>query len=216
MARMERRGVVGVLVLAVVTGVSSMLGGCGVSQKKYDAAVSENNELRSRVDQLEQQNRDQASRLSENNARDSGDNYTQPRTGGGARTARQPADDGDFHAGPGGTMVAKISGDVLFDSGSANLKPTARKTLDRIAGEIKKSYSGRGIRVEGYTDNDPIKKSKWGTNEALSQARAESVRDYLTGKGISGSRMDAVGYGSSKPKGTKAASRRVEIVITAN
>lgn len=195
------------VVLATLTGLSTLLGGCsGVDKKKYDLAVAEAGELRERNAQLEEQSRNQAARIAELEAR-SMDMGAPPRAGGGGGRGG-----GDFQPGPGGTMVARISGDVLFDSGSATLKATAKKTLDRIAAEIKRDYSGHTIRVEGHTDSDPIKKSKWGSNDALSEARAEAVRSYLATKGIS--RMSAVGYGSSRPKGTKAASRRVEIVIT--
>ncbi|MBK9189018.1 MAG: OmpA family protein [Phycisphaerales bacterium] len=204
----------GIVALALMTGISTMLGGCsGVDKKKYDLAMQEAAELRERNAQLEQQNRDQAARLAEAEAakQNQGDMWADAGgdigAGGGGR--------GSFERGPNGTMVAKLSGDVLFDSGSATLKSTAKKTLDRIAGEIKSNYSGRAIRVEGHTDTDPIRKSKWPSNEALSEARADSVMAYLASKGISSSRMQAVGYGSSRAKSTKAASRRVEIVILA-
>jgi chemotaxis protein MotB len=71
------------------------------------------------------------------------------------------------------------------------------------------------VRVEGYTDSDPLvkTKAKWGSNEGLSEARAESVRAYLISKGISSGRVSAVGMGAAKPKATKKDSRRVEIVV---
>lgn len=196
--------------LALVTGLSTMLGGCsGVDKKKYDLAMQEAAELRERNAQLEQQNRDQAARLADMEAnKPQGDMWTDSGNDMGSGGSR-----GSFNPGPNGTMVARLSGDVLFDSGSATLKSTAKKSLDKIAGEIRSNYSGRGIRVEGHTDTDPIRKSKWHSNDALSEARAESVMSYLASKGISSSRMNAVGFGSSNPKSTKAASRRVEIVI---
>ena len=110
-------------------------------------------------------------------------------------------------------MVAEVAGDVLFASGQATLKADAKKKLDSIARELNGRYSGNDIRIEGHTDSDPIRKSKWGSNEALSKARAEAVREYLQSKGVSGGRMSTVGKGSSEPKGTKAASRRVDIII---
>ncbi len=94
------------------------------------------------------------------------------------------------------------------------LKSTAKKELDQIASRIKREFSGASIRVEGYTDSSqPNKmKARFPTNEALSEARAESVRAYLASKGVNNP-MSAVGYGSAKPKSTKAASRRVEIHV---
>jgi outer membrane protein OmpA-like peptidoglycan-associated protein len=110
-------------------------------------------------------------------------------------------------------VVITVAGDVLFASGQTTLKPDAKKELDKIARDLQGKYSGHRIRVEGYTDSDPIKKSKFPSNEALSQARAESVEKYLISKGVSSDRISAQGMGSAKPKATKAASRRVEIVV---
>lgn len=112
--------------------------------------------------------------------------------------------------------VITVAGDVLFSPGSATLKPEARKELDALVKTIKTQHSARSVRVEGYTDSDPIKKSKWPSNEALSQARAEAVRDYLMSKGVSSGRVTAMGMGSAKPKASKKDSRRVEVVIVEN
>jgi len=122
-------------------------------------------------------------------------------TGGGARPQ------------PGRDVVIEVAGDVLFASGQTTIKPEAKKELDRIASRIKNSYAGHDIRVEGYSDKHPIKKSKFASNEALSEARAQSVEAYLVSKGISSSHITSVGKGSTKLKATDAASRRVEIVI---
>lgn len=116
----------------------------------------------------------------------------------------------------GTSEVLHLAGDVAFPSGSVNLTPAAKKELDTLAKKLKSTYAGRSIRVEGHTDSTPIKKSKYGTNEALSQARAEAVRSYLASKGVSSNRIEAVGYGSAKPKATPAASRRVDVVVLAD
>ncbi len=112
--------------------------------------------------------------------------------------------------------VFHLAGDVAFPSGSVNLTAAAKKELDTLAKKLKGTYAGRNIRVEGHTDSTPIKKSKYGTNEALSQARAEAVRSYLASKGVSSNRIEAIGYGSAKPKATPAASRRVDVVVLAD
>jgi outer membrane protein OmpA-like peptidoglycan-associated protein len=139
-----------------------------------------------------------------------------------AASAQSPAFNGDWGGGSGGSTrgnrsgreeIFVVAGDVLFDSGQATLKSSAKKELDRIANRIKSEHSGQRVRVEGYTDTDPIRKSKWGSNEALSEARAEAVRNYLVSKGIPSSRVSAVGMGAAKPKATKKDSRRVEIVV---
>lgn len=106
-----------------------------------------------------------------------------------------------------------LAGDVSFASGQASLKSEARRELDTIASRLKRDHPGAEIVVEGHTDSDPVRKSKYGSNEALSKARADAVREYLASKGISRNRIDTVGKGASEPKGSKAASRRVEIVV---
>jgi chemotaxis protein MotB len=137
------------------------------------------------------------------------------------RPAPPPLDNGgDF--GPGTTtrrdqadLVVEVAGDVLFDSGSIVLKPTAKRTLDQVARRIMSDYSSNTIRVEGYTDTDPLKKQKgkYKDNEELSAERALAVERYLVGRGVASSRVYSAAFGPAKPKGSKKASRRVEIVI---
>lgn len=117
--------------------------------------------------------------------------------------------------GPGNRSEIRldIANDILFDSGSATLKPAARRSLDRVADVIRQRYSGRVIRVEGHTDNDPIRRSNWKTNERLSSERAMAVEAYLVERGLNNSNVYTAAFGASRPKSTKAASRRVEIVI---
>ena len=113
----------------------------------------------------------------------------------------------------GADVVVGVAGDVLFDSGKVDLKSSARQTLDRIAGVINSQYAGRQIRIEGYTDTDPIRKSQWKTNERLSAERAMSVEAYLVSKGVDNNRIYSAAFGSAEQRGSKAQSRRVEIVV---
>lgn len=112
-----------------------------------------------------------------------------------------------------GTTTVTLPGDVFFDPGKAELKTSAKPTLDKVAAALKKEYGGKTVRVEGYTDTDPIKHSKWKDNQQLSEARAGAVRDYLVSKGVGATRITIEGLGENKPKATKAASRRVEVVV---
>ena len=112
-----------------------------------------------------------------------------------------------------GTTTVTLPGDVFFDPGKAELKTSAKPTLDKVASALKKEYGGKTVRVEGYTDTAPIKHSKWKDNQELSEARAGAVRDYLVAKGVSAVRITIEGLGETKPKATKAASRRVEVVV---
>jgi flagellar motor protein MotB len=113
-----------------------------------------------------------------------------------------------------GTVTVNIQGDVLFDAGKADLRASSKKTLDQVAAALTGQYKGKPVRVEGHTDSDPIKVSKWKSNQELSEARAKAVRDYLVQKGVPTSRVTTTGLGSTQPKGeVKSKNRRVEIVV---
>lgn len=112
-----------------------------------------------------------------------------------------------------GTITVRIPGDVLFASGKVDLKAGAKRTLGQVASVIQREYSGSLIRVEGYTDTDPIRRSRWKDNLELSLHRAASVHRYLQKRGVSADRMYAAGFGEGHSQVSKAKSRRVEIVV---
>jgi len=110
--------------------------------------------------------------------------------------------------------------EVLFDSGKTDIKQEAFPALDKIAGVLKDNVEDRNIGIEGHTDNEPIKHSKWKSNWELSTSRATSVLHYLVDtKGIDPKRVAAIGYGEYRPVASndtvegKKQNRRVEIVI---
>lgn len=113
----------------------------------------------------------------------------------------------------GNNVIIDVPGDVLFDSGKAVLKSDAKKTLDAVAKSVKASYPGKKMSVEGFTDADPIKKSKWADNWELAYERARAVGKYLVSKGFSESQFRYVSYGATEPKTSKKQSRRVELAI---
>lgn len=114
-----------------------------------------------------------------------------------------------------GTTTVNFLGDTLFDSGQATLKPSAKASLDKMVAGLKKQYAGKPVKVQGHSDSDPIRRSKWSSNQALSEARAKAVSDYLVQKGVEASRINTEGFGSEKPKSPndKSKNRRVEIVV---
>src|ERR1700679_12364 len=90
-------------------------------------------------------------------------------------------------------LIVSMS-DVLFDTGKYSLKPGAREKLAKVAG-ILLAYPGLNIEVGGYTDNvggDAM-------NQALSENRAGSVRDYLVQEGVSTNSVSAKGFGKTLP-----------------
>lgn len=114
-----------------------------------------------------------------------------------------------------GTITVNLPGEVLFVSGSDALKDSARGTLNKIVNAVKRDYAGKPIRVQGYTDTDPINKTKdrYQDNLDLSLNRAASVTRYLIEKGVDAKSVTTSGLGQWHPKGNKASSRRVEIVV---
>lgn len=115
-----------------------------------------------------------------------------------------------------GEMTVRVPGDVLFSSGVADLKPSSKGTLDKIAAALKKDYSGKPVRVEGHTDADPLVKTRaqWTDNRGLSLARAVAVSRYLEGKGVDPKLIETAGFGQYHPIGNdKSKNRRVEIVV---
>lgn len=112
-----------------------------------------------------------------------------------------------------GMIKVRVPGDVLFAPGKVDIKGESMKTLNEIASVIQSDYPTQTIRVEGYTDTDPIRKSKWKDNLELSLQRAAAVQRQLESQGISVDRMYSAGFGATHPRGTKAKSRRVEIVV---
>jgi chemotaxis protein MotB len=113
----------------------------------------------------------------------------------------------------GGQVTASVESDLLFDSGKTSLKSNAKKSLEEVARVLNSQYGGQTIRVVGHTDTDPIVKSGHKSNYHLGFERAYAVREYLVSKGVDAKRLSLASYGPDSPKGTKAQSRRVEIVV---
>ncbi len=115
----------------------------------------------------------------------------------------------------------ELAADVLFDFDSADLRPEAEAALTNVA-EIIKANAGAGVRVEGHTDS----KGSAEYNQALSEMRAESVRDWLlAAEGLGGTSFATTGFGESQPAAAnetadgsddpegRQKNRRVEIVV---
>ena len=118
-----------------------------------------------------------------------------------------------------GTITVTVPEMILFDSGKATLKGTAKGSLSKIVSVLNEKYSGSVVDVIGHTDADPIKKSSWKDNWELSSQRALSVLRQLNSDGVPDSSLRAIGCGSGKPVAPntsasgKAKNRRVEIVV---
>jgi chemotaxis protein MotB len=112
-----------------------------------------------------------------------------------------------------------LEGDLMFEEGSSGILPENSDTLNKIAKIL--SEIDNNVRVEGHTDDQPLKKSNalYNNNWELSSARATKVVQYLIENGVNPSHLSAVSYGSTKPRVSnntpedRALNRRVEITI---
>ncbi|MFA4985757.1 MAG: OmpA family protein [Candidatus Brocadiia bacterium] len=122
----------------------------------------------------------------------------------------------------GDEICLTLEDKILFDSGKADLKSSASKTLKQIADAISKNFKGRHIRIEGHTDSDPITKAKvFASNWELSVGRAATVLHELVKDGLPESGFSIAGFAFHRPvapndtPANKAKNRRVEIIIMA-
>ena len=85
-------------------------------------------------------------------------------------------------------------GDVLFDTGKADLRQPAREALAKLSG-IVLNYPTLHLTVEGHTDSTGTEEF----NQKLSEQRANNVRDYLVSQGLSADSLTAQGFGQADP-----------------
>jgi outer membrane protein OmpA-like peptidoglycan-associated protein len=108
-------------------------------------------------------------------------------------------------------------GDVLFETGRAEVKPGAQASLAKLADFLEQNPS-RDVLIEGHTDSVGSE----AYNTVLSHRRADAVNVALAGLGLNTSRTTTIGYGEDYPvadntsASNRALNRRVEIYIAEN
>jgi OOP family OmpA-OmpF porin len=108
-----------------------------------------------------------------------------------------------------------IFGKVQFQSGSIEIDKNSDPLLDQIAQALDANPQIKKVRIEGNTDNVGDAAS----NQKLSEQRATAVRTALVKRRIDGDRLDARGFGETKPIGPNSSpggrqkNRRVEFII---
>jgi chemotaxis protein MotB len=115
-------------------------------------------------------------------------------------------------------LVISLQDTEFFESGKATVRPDSMLVLDHISAAIGQ-YSN-SVRIEGHTDNAPIKTSLFPSNWELSTARATNIVHYLvTTHALPPERLSAIGYGEFRPiadntsdEGRKK-NRRVDVVL---
>jgi outer membrane protein OmpA-like peptidoglycan-associated protein len=124
-----------------------------------------------------------------------------------------------------GTEIAvyreTVASDVLFGAGRATLSSAGKGRLSSTASLLRSKYADMAVRVYGYTDSDPIRRTRklWTDNLDLSANRAMAVSRYLQSKGVAAGRVETIAMGATNfvaansTKAGKAKNRRVEIVV---
>ncbi len=116
-------------------------------------------------------------------------------------------------------FVLRLPETILFASGDDSVKEAAMRTLRTLASMLRTRPVD--VRVEGHTDNRPIRTSRFRSNWELSTARATAVLVWmLEGEGLAPDRASAAGYGEFHPIAAndtdtgRALNRRVDVVVS--
>ena len=132
-------------------------------------------------------------------------------------TVRVQAELDALKATPTPRGLVMTLGDVLFDTGRAELKSGAGRKMDQL-GQFLVEHTDRRVQIDGFTDS--VGTDSY--NEDLSQRRADSVKTALINRGVQPSRIGTEGYGKAYPvannndSGGRQLNRRVEVVIGGN
>jgi outer membrane protein OmpA-like peptidoglycan-associated protein len=129
-------------------------------------------------------------------------------------------DDEDGCPDSGGAVVLtdtkiELPDQITFDTGRTEIQRRVEALLNRVADKLKAHSNVKRVRIEGHTDDVGSAQK----NHDLSQQRAEAVREYLIERGIEPDRLQAVGYGNTRPLDThktaaaRAKNRRVDFII---
>ena len=154
---------------------------------------------------------------SANNARAVADVALNQRDQATEETARVQAELDALKATPTPRGMVLTLGDVLFDTGRAELKSGATRKVDQLA-QFLMEHPDRRVQIEGFTDS--VGTDSY--NEDLSQRRADAVKAALINRGIEPSRIGTEGFGKAYPvanntdSGGRQLNRRVEVVIGGN
>lgn len=114
-------------------------------------------------------------------------------------------------------LQIELNDSILFPSAAAEPSQQAQVIFSEIA-EILKHYKNP-VQIEGFTDNVPIKNSRYPTNWELSSARATEIVKWLAAQGVEPERLAAVGYGEFQPVASndteegRAQNRRVAVMV---
>ncbi|MBI3182084.1 MAG: OmpA family protein [Myxococcales bacterium] len=114
-------------------------------------------------------------------------------------------------------LIIRMKSVLLFREGQASLTPDAERVLDGVVRVL--GATPNSLRVEGHTDDVPIRSAQFPSNWELSTSRAISVARHLEDRGLAKERLSVAGYGEFHPiiandsAEHRGLNRRVELVV---
>lgn len=120
----------------------------------------------------------------------------------------------------GNQLVLRLPENLFFESGDSRVKDTATQILKLISPELN-ARANLEVRVEGHTDDRPVRSGRYRSNWELSTSRAETVMQVLVDSGLPKTRVSIAGYAEYRPVADNATdegrkqNRRVDLVVTA-
>src|SRR3984885_7058581 len=133
-------------------------------------------------------------KMAANDALDQRDQAAQAAAQATQEAARLQAEVDQLKATPTSRGLVLTLGDVLFDTGRAELNPGASRKLDQLA-QFLSEHKERRVQIDGFTDS--VGSDSY--NEELSRRRADAVKWALLVRGIDSSRISTQGYGKAYP-----------------
>lgn len=131
------------------------------------------------------------------------------------RLSKLEQDVRDLKNRPAGSSASMSFQNIEFKFDSSELTEGSYPTLDQIASILKDNPTWGTLKIKGHTDSTGPE----AYNQTLSEARAQSVKDYLVSQGVSSSAVSTEGYGETQPIATnntaegRQANRRVEFEV---
>ncbi len=202
---------------AYMAGQNARLARIHGAAKADDARVAAGQTERDQIMLSARTREVQNAKAATNVALDQRDQAAQNAAAAQQEAARLQAEVDALKATPTPRGLVLTLGDVLFDTGRAELNPGASRKLDQLA-QFLNEHKDRLVQIDGFTDSV-------GTdayNEDLSRRRADAVKFALLSRGVDSARIGTVGYGKAYPvasnneSGGRQLNRRVEVVIGGN
>jgi outer membrane protein OmpA-like peptidoglycan-associated protein len=202
---------------AYMAAQTARLAQARAAAKADDARVAQGQQERDRIQLAAQQRQVNAAVEQRNEASQQAAQAAQQAAQANQQAASLQAELEQMKAKQTNRGIVLTLGDVLFDTGRAELNPGAGIKMNQLA-QFLTEHPDRRVEIDGFTDS--VGSDAY--NEELSQRRANSVKAALVSRGIDPTRINTQGYGKAYPvasnsdSGGRQLNRRVEVVIGGN